>query len=367
MARQWATPTGLSCLDPWGGGGGESGHCVLRVSDRPLSKSSAPCSTSVARRWLNVRVQEGGEIGGAEVGSSSDHGVLGALFGAPSAAQDQIRIDPARFTGTLQKIKNNGAIRLGYREHSVPFSFLVDGHPVGYSIDLCNAIVEEVGAELDSIEPRVDYRPATPQNRFALLVSGDIELECGSSTNSAERREEVAFSSVIFVTGTKLLVKRASRIDGLRDLKGKTVVVTAGTTNAAAVEALAERQRLGITFVAGRDHNESLATLEVGRADAFANDEVLLNAWIAEGRSNDDYRIAGDLSSYEPYGLMFRKDDFQIADIVERTFQRLAKSGEMARLYEKWFVAPLPSGVSLNLPMSAELADSVQALALLAD
>jgi glutamate/aspartate transport system substrate-binding protein len=292
---------------------------------------------------------------------------LALLLALPAAAQDKLRIDPDRFTGTLEKIKKNGAIRLGYPEHTVPFAFLADGHPVGYSIDLCLALVAAVGAELGGIEPRVEYRPVGPQNRFSLLIAGDIDLECGSSTNSAERREKVSFSPVIFVTGTKLLVKRASPVNSLRDLRRKTVVVTAGTTNAAAVEALSEKQRLGINFVVSPIVRNSYEILASDKADAFANDEVLLNAWIAEGRSRDDYRIAGDLLSYEPYGLMFRKDDFQLADIVERTFRKIAKSGEIARLYEKWFVAPLPSGVSLNLPISAELADSVQALALLAD
>jgi glutamate/aspartate transport system substrate-binding protein len=292
---------------------------------------------------------------------------LALLLALPAAAQDKVRIDPDRFTGTLEKIKNSGAIRLGYPEHTVPFAFLTDGHPTGYSIDLCIALVAAMSVELGGIEPRVEYRPVGPQNRFSLLITGDIDLECGSSTNSAERREKVSFSPVIFVTGTKLLVKRDSPVNSLRDLRRKTIVVTAGTTNAAAVEALSEKQRLGINFVVSPIVRNSYEILASDKADAFANDEVLLNAWIAEGRSRDDYRIAGDLLSYESYGLMYRKDDFQLADIVERTFQRLAKSGEVARLYKKWFVAPLPSGVSLNLPMSAELADSVQALALLAD
>ena len=292
---------------------------------------------------------------------------LALLLASPAAAQDKVRIDPDRFTGTLEKIKNSGAIRLGYPEHTVPFAFLTDGHPTGYSIDLCIALVAAMSVELGGIEPRVEYRPVGPQNRFSLLITGDIDLECGSSTNSAERWEKVSFSPVIFVTGTKLLVKRDSPVNSLRDLRRKTIVVTAGTTNAAAVEALSEKQRLGINFVVSPIVRNSYEILASDKADAFANDEVLLNAWIAEGRSRDDYRIAGDLLSYESYGLMYRKDDFQLADIVERTFQRLAKSGEVARLYKKWFVAPLPSGVSLNLPMSAELADSVQALALLAD
>jgi glutamate/aspartate transport system substrate-binding protein len=292
--------------------------------------------------------------------------ICSAVFIAvPEGAQDKVQAGFDYLTGTLQKIRNSGVIRLGYRKNSVPFAFVVNGQPVGYSIDLCNAVVKDVDAELGGIGLRVDYHPVTPQNRFSLLVSGDIDLECGSSTISSERQEQVAFSPVIFVTGTKLLVKRASPVSSLRDLRRKTVVVTRGTTNAAAVEALSEKQRLGITLVVGRDHNESFEILASGKADAFANDEVLLHGWIANARVSGDYRIAGDLLSYEPYGLVFRKDDFQFADIVERVFQKNASTDEIVRLYGKWFMRPLPSGVSLNLPMSADLAEGFQALGLL--
>ena len=292
---------------------------------------------------------------------------LALLLASSAVAQERVRIDPGPFIGTLQKIKESGAIRLGYPEHSVPFAFLADGRPVGYSIDLCNAIVAAVGDALGTT-PRVDYRPVGPQDRFSLLVAGDIDLECGSSTNTAERRLQVAFSPVIFVTGTKLLVKRASSVDNLRDLKHKTVVVTAGTTNAAVVEALAERHRLDINFVVSPDRTQSFAILAAGKADAFAQDEALSHAWIAENSgSGGEYRIAGDMLSYEPYGLMFRKGDYELAELVEETFRKIAKSGEIARLYEKWFLGRLPSGVNLALPMSAELAERVEALALLAD
>jgi glutamate/aspartate transport system substrate-binding protein len=283
----------------------------------------------------------------------------------PTRAQDKIWTGSSDLTGTLQKIKDSGAIRLGYRESALPFAFLANGQPVGYSIDLCNAIVRQVSAELGGRVVGVEYRPVTTQNRFSLLVSGGIDLECGSSTNNLERQEQVAFSPVIFVTGTKLLVKRDSPVTNLRDLRSKTVVVTRDTTNAAAVEALSEKQRLGIKFLFGRDHNESFEILASGKADAFANDDVLLHGLIADAKMSRDYRIVGDSLSYEPYGLAFRRDDFPFADAVERTFQRIAKTGEIDRLYEKWFLGPLPSGVSLNLPMSSELEESIRSMALM--
>ena len=281
------------------------------------------------------------------------------FIAVPTRAQDKIWTDASSLTGTLQRIKSSGAIRLGYRENALPFAFLANGEPVGYSIDLCNAIVQEVSAELGGRAVRVEYRPVTTQNRFSLLVSGDIDLECGSSTNTLERQERVAFSPVIFVTGTKLLVNRRSLVSNLRDLRSKWVVVTRDTTNAAIVGALSEKQRLRIKFLFGRDHDESFEILASGKAEAFANDDVLLHGLIANAKMSGDYRIVGDSLSYEPYGLAFRKDDFPFAEVVERTFQRIAKTGEMVRLYERWFLGPLPSGVHLNLPMSSELEESI--------
>ena len=284
------------------------------------------------------------------------------LLATPTWAQTQT----PELIDTLHKIKKRGVIRLGYRENSVPFSFLVDNQPIGYSIDLCNAIVKEISVEL-GIEVRVDYRPVTTHNRFLLLVSGGIDLECGSSSITSERKKQSAFSPVIFVTGTKLLVKRDSPVTNLRDLRNKTVVLTRDTSNADAIERLSQKQRLEITFVFGEDHDKSFDILASGKADAFANDDVLLHGWIANTKMSGDYRVIGGSLSYEPYGLTFRKDDFRFADLVERAFQELAKTGAIVRLYDKWFLKPLPSGLSLNLPMSPELEDSFGALALTAE
>ena len=202
---------------------------------------------------------------------------------------------------------------------------------------------------------RVAYRPVTPENRFDLVTSNEIDLECGSTTNNAERRKTVAFSPTMFVTGTKLLVRRGSGILNFRNLEGKTVVLTRGTVHETAVPKLAERQKLKINFVFAADHNESFQTLASGKADAFANDDVQLYGILAEKNARADFRVVGDFLTYADYALMFRKDDPDFAEVVERAFRKLAGSREIVAIYERWFLKPLPSGLRLNLPMSPHL------------
>ncbi|HSF47337.1 MAG TPA: amino acid ABC transporter substrate-binding protein [Burkholderiales bacterium] len=282
-----------------------------------------------------------------------------------AVAQESDFATPDRLTGTLKKVRDSGVIRIGHRENSVPFAFLdPKGQPIGYSIDLCNAIVEQVIDELGGRDIRVEYRPVTPENRFALLTSGEIDLECGSTTSNLERQKQAAFSPTIFVTGTKLLVRKDSPIKSLRDLKGKTVVVTEGTTNARVMKALAEKQPLGVNFLTGRDHKQSFEILAAGKADAFANDEVLLYGLVADARASDQFRVVGSFLSYEPYGLMYRKDEPQFAEVVERTFERLAGSRELEWIYNRWFLKRLPSGARLNLPMSPQLTEIFRILGL---
>ena len=229
------------------------------------------------------------------------------------------------YTGTLKKIKDTGEIRIGYRQNSPPFAFLdAQGKPLGYSLDLCEIVVEEIAAELGK-DVRARYQPVTPENRFDLVKSGEVDLECGSTTNNFERRKTMAFSPTIFVTGTKLLVRRGSGILNFRDLAGKTVVLTRGTVQETAVQKLAERQKLPIKFVFASDHRESFQTLAAGKADAFANDDVQLSGMLAETRSASDYRIVGDFLTYGDYALMFRKNDPEFEEVVERAFRRLAE------------------------------------------
>jgi len=274
-------------------------------------------------------------------------------------------VHSAHPAGTIEKIDRTGTVYLGYRENSIPFSFVLDNHPAGYSIDLCNAIVAAISAEIGK-EIHLEYRVVNPHNRFLELVSEHVDFSCGSSTITEERQKQVAFSPVTFVSGIKILVEQDSRVAGLNDLRGKTVALTRDTTALPIIQDLAERQRLNIHYIVGNDHNDSIGFLLSQKVDAFINDDVLLHGWLAHMRMADKYRIVGDSLSYEPYGLVFRKDDLRLADLVERTFWKIANNGEIYRIYEKWFIKPLPSGASLEMPISAELEDNFRSLALLA-
>ena len=275
--------------------------------------------------------------------------LIAPLLAVPDARAQEL-------TGTLKKIKDSKTVTLGYRGSSIPFSYVNKaGDPIGYSIDLCNAVVDDISQELEGLEITVKYRKVTAETRLPAVRAGEIDLECGSTTANFARQKEVAFSPIFFIAGTKLLVPRSSGITSYRDLRDKTVVVTAGTTNEAAVQTISEKQKLGIKFVVGKDHDQSFAILSEGKADAFATDDVLLYGLVATTRSGDRYHVVGDYLSYDPYGLMYRKDDPDFAAVVDRTFRRLAQSREIVQLYNKWFQQRLPTGETLDLPMSPQL------------
>jgi glutamate/aspartate transport system substrate-binding protein len=281
---------------------------------------------------------------------------LGAFLGiAPAIAQRADVPLVAYSSPTLKRIDATGVVRLGYRENSPPFAFLdAKKKPIGYSLDLCEVVVDEIAREVGK-DLSVEYRAVTPENRFDLVTSGAVDLECGSTTNTAERRKSVGFSPTMFVTGTKLLVRRGSGIRTLRDLDGKTIVLTRGTVQETAVPKLVERQKVAVKFVYGADHNESYQMLASGNADAFANDDVQLYGMLAETRSASDFRVVGDFLTYADYALTMRKDDPEFAEVVERAFRGLAGSREIVAIYERWFLKPLPSGMRLNLQMSPHL------------
>ncbi|MET0218420.1 MAG: amino acid ABC transporter substrate-binding protein [Burkholderiales bacterium] len=272
----------------------------------------------------------------------------------PSAALRQYEA-LRKYEGTLKKIDETRTIRIGHRQNSIPFAFVdPKGKPVGYALDLCDAVVEEIETELGK-EIKAELVPVTPENRFDLVTSGQIDLECGSTTNNVDRRKLVAFSPTMYVTGTKLLVPRGSKVRYLGDLKGKTVVVTRGTVQESAMKALNERQKLDLNFVTGGDHKESFQLLASGKADAWANGDVLLYGLLAETGTRDKYRVVGDFLTFDAYALMFRKDDPEFAEVVERAFQKLAESGDIRYVYDRWFLEKLPTGIRLNLPMSPHL------------
>jgi len=281
--------------------------------------------------------------------------ICALLVAAPAVAQRSGALVVAYTSPTLKRIDETRVVRLGYRTSSPPFAFVDAAQkPVGYSLDLCEIVVDEIAREVGK-ELRVEFRAVTPENRFELVRSGEVDLECGSTTNSAERRQVVAFSPTMFVTGTKLLVRRGSGIRTLSDLAGKTIVLTRGTVQEGSIPKIAERQKLPIKFLFAADHNESFQMLAAGKADAFANDDVQLFGMLAHTRSASDFRVVGDFLTYADYALTLRKDDPEFAEVVDRAFHKLAGSREIVAIYERWFMKSLPSGERLNLRMSPHL------------
>jgi len=264
---------------------------------------------------------------------------------------------------TLANIKSTHVVRLGYRESSPPFSFLDQSNrPIGYSLELCEAIVEEIGVEVDDANLRIDYVRVTSDDRIPAVMQNKIDLECGSTTANAERGKQVAFSPLMFVAGTKLMVPKASTISTPNDLKGKTVVVTKGTTNEQAMHAVDKKFSLGLNIVTAADHEQSYQTLVDGKADAFATDDILLYGLIARHKAQDKFRVTGEYLSYDPYGIMFRKGEPQLKTVVDRTFQKLGSGRDLIPLYNKWFVARLPTGETLGVAISPQLEEAFKVL-----
>jgi glutamate/aspartate transport system substrate-binding protein len=264
---------------------------------------------------------------------------------------------------TLANIKRTHVVRLGYRESSPPFSFLDQANrPIGYSLELCEAVVDEIGVAVDDANLRIEYVKVTSDDRIAAVVQNKIDLECGSTTANAERGKQVAFSPLMFVAGTKLMVPKASAISAPNDLKGKTVVVTKGTTNEQAMHAIDKKLGLGLTIVTLPDHEQSYQMLVDGKADAFATDDILLYGLIARHKSQDKFRVTGDYLSYDPYGIMFRKGEPQLAAVVERAFRKLGSNHDLVPLYDKWFVSRLPTGEKLNVAISPQLEEAFKAM-----
>jgi glutamate/aspartate transport system substrate-binding protein len=264
---------------------------------------------------------------------------------------------------TLANIAKAHVVRLGYRESSPPFSFLDQANrPIGYSLELCEAIVDEIGVEVDDPNLKIEYVKVTSDDRIPAVVQGKIDLECGSTTAHAERAKQVAFSPLMFVAGTKLMVPKASTISAPKDLQGKTVVVTKGTTNEQAMHAVDKKFALGLNIVVSPDHEQSYQMLVNGKADAFATDDILLYGLIARHKSQDKFRVTGDYLSYDPYGIMFRKGEPQLTAVVERTFRKLATNHDLVPLYNKWFVARLPTGEKLDVAISPQLEEAFKVL-----
>jgi len=273
--------------------------------------------------------------------------LLAALAGAlPIAAQE----------GTLKKIKDSGAITIGHRDASVPFSYYDDKQqPVGYAMDICARVVEAVKKETGLANLKVNYQLVTSANRIPLMANGTIDLECGSTTNNLARQEQVWFATTHFVTANRFVSKRASKIGKLADLKGKTIVSTAGTTNIKQITEINAEQKLGMNIISANGHAEAFQMVETGRAVAFVMDDILLYSLVAQARNPKDYVISTEALSVEPYGIMLRKDDAAFKKVVNGAIDALYKSGEINKIYDKWFLKPIPpKNINLNLPMSEQ-------------
>jgi glutamate/aspartate transport system substrate-binding protein len=271
--------------------------------------------------------------------------LLAALtLALPAAAQE----------GTLKKIKDTGSITIGHRDASIPFSYYDDQQrPIGYAMDLCHRIVDAVKSELKMQKVDIKYQLVTSANRIPLMANGTIDLECGSTTNNLERQKQVWFTITHFVTANRFVAKRSAKLNTLDDLKGKTVVSTAGTTNIKQITELNTQKNLGANIVSANGHPEAFLMVETGRAAAFVMDDILLYSLVATSKTPKDYVISKDALSVEPYGIMVRKDDQAFKKVVDAAMTNIYKSGQINAIYQKWFQKPIPpKNVNLNLPMS---------------
>jgi len=266
-----------------------------------------------------------------------------ATLASPALAQD----------GTLKKIKDSGTITIGHRDASIPFSYYDDKQqPVGYAMDLCHRIVDAVRANLKMPKIDVKYQLVTSANRIPLMANGTIDLECGSTTNNLDRQKQVWFTITHFVTANRYVAKKSANLRTLEDLKGKTVVSTAGTTNIKQITELNVQKNLGASILSANGHPEAFLMVETGRAAAFVMDDILLYSLVAASKSPGDYAISTDALSVEPYGIMVRKDDVAFKKVVDAAMVNTYKSGAINGIYSKWFLGPVPpKGINLNVPM----------------
>ena len=282
---------------------------------------------------------------------------LAAALGL-SLALAPLSLRAEELTGTLKEVKDSGAIVIGYRDASVPFSYLGgDQKPIGYALDICFKIADAVKANLGLPNLEVKLNPVTSATRIPLMANGTIDLECGSTTNNAEREKQVNFTNSHFLTATRYVSKKSANLHTIDDLKGKTVVSTSGTTNITQINEANTERKLGLTILPAKDHAEAFLLVETGRAVAFVMDDVLLASLAASAKDPSAYEISTEaLSKPEPYGIMVRKDDPAFREVADEATAKLYTSPEGKALYDKWFTKPIPPrNINLNLPMSAEM------------
>ena len=268
----------------------------------------------------------------------------------------------AELYGTLKKIKDNGQIVMGHRESSVPFAYMEsDGKPIGYTVDLCNKIIDRIKKTLNMPNLKVKLVPVTSQTRIPLLANGTIDIECGSTTNNLTRSKQISYLHVTFITGTKLAVKKGSGIKEIEDLNGKAIGLSLGTTNEKAVKRIAKQKGLKIKYHMVKDHPQGWLALETDRVDAYATDHSLLYGLISKSKDKSKWEVVGRFLSYDPYGIMVRRDDSAMQLLGNTVLSDLMRSGEMQQIYDKWFD---PGPTNINMPISSNLkvAFEVQAL-----
>lgn len=276
-------------------------------------------------------------------------------------AQPASSTNTSNTQGTLDKIKKSGTIVLAHRDSSIPFSYIADNpnQPVGYAHDLQLKVVEAVKKELNMPDLKVRYNLVTSQTRIPLIQNGTVDLECGSTTNNTERQQQVDFSVGFFEIGTRLLTATDSGINGFDDLKGKTLVTTAGTTSERYIKQYNDEKKAGINIVSAKDHGESFLMLESGRAAAFMMDDVLLAGERAKSKDPAKWHIVGEPQSFEIYGCMVRKGDADFKKVVDDTLKAVYASGEINGIYDKWFTQPIPPK---NVNMDFKMSDNLKAL-----
>lgn len=259
--------------------------------------------------------------------------------------------------GTIEKIRESNRITVGYRESSIPFSYLDDQQkPIGYTIDICMRVIEKLKTELKLPNLETQLNPVTSATRIPLMANGTVDLECGSTTNNLERQKQVAFAPTTFVAATRLVAKKSANIKSLNDLKGKTLVSTAGTTNLKLLTQLNAQRDLGMNILPAKDHAEAFLMVETGRAQAFGMDDGILLGIVANAKNPADYVITSEALSVEPYGIMLRRDDPAFKKLIDNAVISLFKSGEINKIYAKWFESPIPpKNVNLGLSMADAL------------
>ncbi len=259
----------------------------------------------------------------------------------------------AQANDTLAKIKASGVVTMGVRESSGLSYTLGDGKYTGFHYDICTKIIADVQKQLGLAKLDTKYQPVTSQNRIPLVQNGTVDLECGSTTNNAARQKDVAFAVTTYVEEVRMAVKASSGINGIKDLNGKSVATTTGTTS---VQTLRKNERAtGVDFkeVFGKDHADSFLLLESGRADAFVMDGSILASNIAKSKTPADFKIVGEVLSVEPIAIMIRKDDAAFKKAVDDSIKAQIKNGDLNKLWDKWFLQPIPpANVKVGLPLS---------------